>query len=180
MMARKDLAAIVGLPAMAFGCVLCWLTLSAPALAQDATVPSDFRVRLVSSPLIPSPSDTPESVEIAASGQTAYSEMHVRGQLLPAARATLPRAAVARIYKTIRDENFFGLQPLYRDDQVADGDRAEMTVTAGGRTYNVRSVNMRVGAFDRIANAIDRELPPERRVKYNALRPNIDYGSVER
>src|SRR5262249_23647530 len=101
-------------------------------------------------------------------------------QLLPAAEASLPRDSVARIYKAIQDENFFALQPLYRDGEVADGDQAEMTVTAGGRTYNVRTVNIRVGAFDRIASAIDRELPSERRVKYNALQPNNDYRSVER
>ncbi len=55
-----------------------------------------------------------------------------------------------------------------------------MTVTAAGRTYKVRTVNLRVGAFDRVASAIDNELPPERRVRYNALRPEANYRNIER
>jgi hypothetical protein len=161
--------------------IFCFLFAFCPALAQAVAVPNDFRVRLVSAPLgPPSPRDGPESVEINGAGLASYSLMRVRDEELPAATANLSRDAVARIYKAIQDERFFDLQPLYRDAEVSDGDQAEMTVTAGGRTFKVRTVNMRVGAFDRIANAIDRELPPERRVKYNALQPTIDYRSVER
>ena len=106
--------------------------------------------------------------------------MHYRDQELPATSVNLPREAIQRIYAAIQNERFFDLQPLYRDEHKVDGDQAEMTVTAAGKTYKVRTVNIRVGAFDRIAGAIDRELPAERRIQYNALRPEANYRSIER
>ncbi len=179
---RSPIPRRAAIAAIALGLVAAPLAIfpALPTLAQAPNVPADFRVRLVSSPLSPSPFDPPEWVEIAASGQTSYSAMSFRDQQLPAATANLPREAVSRIYKAVQDERFFDLQPLYRDDKVRDGDQAEMTVTAAGRTYKVRTVNLRVGAFDRVASAIDNELPPERRVRYNALRPEANYRNIER
>jgi hypothetical protein len=145
--------------------------------AQPAGVPADFRLRLESAGRIPG--SRVEWIEIEASGRTRMSAMDARDGVLPEAALTLSPAAVARIWDRVRTERFFELQPLYRDPNVRDGDYAQISVTAGGRTHRVRTVNIRVHAFDRIAVITDRELPVARRIQYNALHVEA-YKAVER
>jgi len=98
---------------------------------------------------------------------------------LPATTLKISSDAVARIYKAVLEQRFFELQPLYSDQTIKDGDQAEITVTANGQTHSVRTVNIRVYAFDRITIAVDRELPIERRIQYNALH-EASYKGIER
>jgi hypothetical protein len=142
--------------------------------------PPDFAISLESASRVPgrTPADA-QTVRISANGQAMLSEVNRGGSSLPASTITLPQGAVGRIYKTVMDQRFFDLNDRYRDEQVMGGDRATMTVTAGGKTRTVDTVNIRVGAFDTIARAINNELPPERRIRYNAL--TVDrYKSIDR
>jgi hypothetical protein len=153
-----------------------------PALAQAqlTAVPADFSIRIVSSAL--GTTETPpdiEWVEIKASGDALFSAMPSQRGWLPAGSVKIRPDAVARIYKAVLDQRFFELQSLYSNPSIDDGDEADTTVTAGGRTYSVRTVNITVFAFDRVTLAVDRELPIERRIQYNALR-EPSYNKVER
>ena len=73
--------------------------------------------------------------------------------------ARIPPEGMADIWRWIQKERFFELKPLYEDPSVLDGDFAEMTITAEGRTHRVRTVNLRVYAFDRISIAFGLEVP---------------------
>ena len=148
--------------------------------SAEIAVPHDFEVRLESAAR--GPQQTPPDVawvQINAGGEAEVSEMRGRDGRLPATSIKLPPDALARIYQVIVDQRFFDLRPLYEDPAIRDGDQAEITVTADGRTHTVRTVNIAVNAFDRITIAIDRELPIERRIQYNALREE-SYKSIER
>ncbi len=152
----------------------------APALSQTVAVPNDFHVQLVSSSRGPprTPPDI-ESVDISSSGDTALSAMPGKNGWLPPTSLKLSAEALARIYRAILDQRFFELRPLYEDAGIRDGDQAKITVTAAGRTHTVRTINITVYAFDRVTIAVDRELPIERRIQYNALR-EPSYRAVER
>jgi hypothetical protein len=141
---------------------------SFPAMA--ASVPADFKIKLVSASLGP-PRNPPdiESVTIDASGTAILSPMPSPAGMLAASTLKLDAAVVAGIYQATQTQRFFELKPEYRDPGVRDGDQATLTVTAAGKTKTVSTTNIRVLAFDIIAVAIDRALPPERRLQYNAL-----------
>jgi hypothetical protein len=173
--AAKVLIAILALAGLAAA-----LMVSTSALAQTIAVPPDFSLRLVSASRGPpqSPPDV-EWVEIKASGETTFSEMESRSGRLPTASIKLSPAAVAQIYQAVVAERFFDLQPDYVNTGVIDGDQAEMTVTANGRTKTVKTINIRVNAFDRITRVINSVLPEDRRIAYNALSDGA-YQAVER
>jgi hypothetical protein len=168
------------LAAAAFALAAMTLTAHLPVSAEAVAVPGDFKVKLTSAARGPvrSPPDI-ESIEIDASGAAASSAMDGPEGRLPAAKLKLSRDAVARIHRAILDQRFFDLKPEYSNPSVLQGDQAQIVVTAGGRTRRVRTVNIRVHAFDRITIAIDRELPIERRIQYNALHTD-SYRAVER
>lgn len=83
--------------------------------------------------------------------------------------------AVKRIYQTLLDEKFFDLKHEYKDERVMDGDSATISVSANNRKYIVTTINISVGAFDRIAKAINKELPEGNKVHYNAL----DFSNIK-
>lgn len=167
------------LPVLALlGLVMAVLWMAPPAARAD-DVPADFKLRLVSAPRIPGRDLRAEWVEIDASGKTYLSPMEARDGLLPEATITLERDAVKRIYDRVQQERFFELDPIYEDPDVHGGDMAQMVVTAHGRTHQVRTINIKVHAFDRITIFVDRELPIERRIQYNALHVP-QYKAVER
>ena len=150
---------------------------SAAAQSSISPVPADFKVRLES--MARRPGSPVAWVEIDASGRARLSRIQEGGQDLPEASLSISAAAIARLWARIQAERFFELQPVYRDPDIHDGDMAKITLTAGGRTHAVRTVNIRVLAFDRVTLAIDNELPKPRRIQYNALRVG-DYKAVER
>ena len=145
-----------------------------------ASVPADFKLRLVSARRGPAriPPDI-QWVEISAAGSAKLSEMRSGNAQLPGAVIRLGADAVQRIYRAVSTERFFELQGIYQDSEVSGGDFAEMTITADGKTQTVKTVNIRVAAFDRITQAVNSALPADRRIRYNAL--HVDsYKSVDR
>jgi len=170
----------ISILALAVGCTSSPSPLCGSAWAQPAAVPADFSIRIVSASLEPprTPPDI-ESIEVKASGDATLSAMPGKNGRLPATTLKISSDAVARIYKAVLEQRFFELQPLYSDQTIKDGDQAEITVTANGQTHSVRTVNIRVYAFDRITIAVDRELPIERRIQYNALH-EASYKGIER
>jgi hypothetical protein len=172
---RFDTSSAVGIM-----CALVLLVSGMPACGQAAAVPRDFALRLTSAAR--GPARTPPDiawVDINAAGNASLSEMPGKSGRLPATQIKLAPDALARIYSAIQDQRFFELRPLYEDPTIRDGDQAEITITANGRTYTVQTVNITVYAFDRVTIAIDRELPIERRIQYNALR-EPSYKVIER
>ena len=150
------------------------------ASAQPVGVPQDFSIRLESSARVPgqTPPDV-QSVEIKSDGQTILSQVHRGDKNLPVLTITIPDVAVRRIFQAINDQRFFDLKETYTDDEIRGGDRAQITVTAGGKARTVNTVNIRVNAFDAIAKAVNAELPADRRIRYNALTED-SYKAVDR
>ncbi len=157
-----------------------------PASAQ-VTVPDDFSIRLESRARgvdeQPAGTDGPPPdiawVEIDASGKVKTSAMIAKRGLIPPTTLNLSKQAIANIYAITVQERFFKLDPVYRDPAIQGGDLATMTITANGKTYTVTTINIRVYAFDRITLTIDKELPIERRIQYNALHVK-EYKTIER
>lgn len=167
----SSVLALVGLVIVAL-----W-TVAPAAWAED--IPADFKLRLVSAPRAPDLDLPNEWVEIDAGGKAYMSRMAARDGILPEATIRLEPAAVQRIYDRVLEERFFELEPVYQDPDVQGGDMAEITVTANGRTHQVRTINIKVHAFDRITIFVDRELPIARRIQYNALHVP-QYKAVDR
>ncbi len=151
----------------------------APLAAGAEAPPPDLRIVLRSAPRLPGASFGEQAVEIDASGTARLSAVKTPEGPLPETTVSLPPGALEDIWRWIRKERFFELDPLYEDPEIRDGDFAEMTVTANGRTHTVRTVNIRVRAFDRIATVINYYLPDGREIQYNALH-SPQYRSVER
>lgn len=149
------------------------------ASAGDHAVPDDLRITLKSAARLPGEPYGPETVTIQSDGRTELSRKDGPDGLLPAMEMKLDPSAVRRIYDAIVADRFFELKPNYSDPHIHDGDYASMSITADGKTHRVRTVNIKVHAFDRIVLAIDRELPDGREVFYNALHRD-DYLAVER
>lgn len=151
----------------------------APFAAGAEPPPPDLHIVLRSAPRLPGAAFGEQSVEIDAQGNARLAAVKTPEGELPALTVKLPPEAVEDIWSWIQRERFFELDPLYRDPEIQDGDFAEMTVAAGGRTHTVRTVNIRVHAFDRIATVINYYLPDGREIQYNAL-TFPQYKSVER
>jgi hypothetical protein len=160
-----------------FCALLFGLAAAVPAVGD--AVPADFRISLRSAATRPGAPVGPQAVTIDAKGKAHLSAVKRPGDDRPALDVTLAPDALRRIYDAAVRERFFDLEPRYEDPDVLDGDYAEIEVRAGGRTHTVRTVNIRVHAFDRIAVTIDRELPKGRRIQYNALHTD-SYRAVER
>jgi hypothetical protein len=156
---------------------VAWALSGPQVLAAEA--PADFSITLASGPIhSKNPLET-ESITIKADG-TATIAAHLDGAAEVAAKTVhLAKAKVDGIYAQVVQENFFGLKPVYANPNVMDGDYATLNVTANGQTHQVKTVNIRVDAFDRIALWINGNFEPDDMVIYNAF---IDRGmdGVER
>ncbi len=152
-------------------------TTTGPAMSQS--VPDDFAVELssnVNQPGYPYPA---EMVSISPSGAVQYSQMEREDGMLPEATSEISGDARASIYTAIMENDFFNLDAQYRSPAIIDGDYAQLTITANGVTHSVRTVNMRVNDFDDIVKAVNRQLPKERWIIYNALYVD-EYDEVDR
>jgi len=152
-------------------------TTTGPAMSQS--VPDDFSFELSSAPRMPGYPLGPEYINMAADGSADLSVMDAEGGALPATTVKISAEGRARIYAAITENDFFGLDKTYESPAVRDGDYALLKVTIDGSTHIVRTINMRVNAFDRIVIIINREVPLERRIIYNALHVE-EYLEVER
>jgi hypothetical protein len=159
--------------------ILCLGLLAGFSATSHAGVPADFRVELRSAPRVPGEPAGAQEVAIDAQGRVKLAAVQGPDETLPALETQLKPDAVQRIYDAVTKDRFFELKPLYREPKIRDGDYARMTITAEGRTHTVKTVNIRVFAFDRIVITIDRELPKGRRIQYNALHVK-SYPEVER
>jgi hypothetical protein len=170
---RRILVALLGLP------ILALLRVPVEAQSQAEPLPNDLRIVLRSVPRVAGTVPGEHSVTIDADGNAQLSTVSAPGGELPAMTAQIPTEGMEDIWSWIQKERFFELDPLYRDPEIQDGDFAEMTITANGETHKVRTVNIRVYAFDRIAIVIGYYLPEGRRIQYNALHAS-EYKAVER
>lgn len=156
-----------------------WAWLGPASMARAAEAPADFSITLTSGPLLEQSPLQVESITIKADGAATIAA-HLEGATqVPAKTVSLSKAAVDGIYTQVIAQGFFDLKPVYANPNVMDGDYAIMTVTASGKTHQVKTVNIRVDAFDRIALWINGKFAPEDMVLYNAF---IDRGmeGVER
>lgn len=132
-------------------------------------VPDDFKIVLSASPRVPGASFGSQTVEITADGAVWLSAVRTpEGELL-AVDLKISPAAVERIWQAVAKHDFFNLQSEYRDPEIYDGDFAALTVWAGQRKHQVKTVNIRVLDFDLITVAVNAELPQDRVIVYNAL-----------
>lgn len=158
---------------------------STSVLAQD--IPEDFEVVYTSSPALVGEDIDIESLTITAGGAVVLSpKVWYAGQIpnyireeLPELSLQLAPEALSTIFNAITENDFFTLNESYTDPNIMDGDWAELTITAGGRTHTVRTRNIKVNAFDRITITINGQLPEQRGLKYNAIN-GADYEEVER
>ncbi len=167
---RKILHALAGLLL-----IICFHAIS----ARGQTMPRDLTIELVSAPNVAGGPFGLESIAIASDGTVRLSRRDSYAGPLPETTIVIDAAALSRLYRAITDNDFFTLKSRYNDPAIDDGDYAKLTITAHGKTHSVRTVNIRVTAFDQIALAINREMPDGRRVLYNALHID-DYMEVER
>ncbi len=143
------------------------------------SVPADLAIDLSSASTHPTHPMGTERITISADGNVEISEMDSENGRLPQMTYQLDEAALGRIYSAIQDHDFFTLKESYIDEAIDGGDYARLEVTANGQRHVVRTTNIRQADFDAIAIAINREMPGERIIVYNALHIE-EYGEAER
>lgn len=144
------------------------------------TVPKDFRMTLVSAPLMPGSTAPQLMLTLERTGAAKYYEKWKGTKDFTVKNAfKLNEKDMREIYAMVLKEDFFGLKREYRDPDVKDGDYAVMEITANGKTHRVRTVNIKVGAFDRIYWSVNLHLPKDISITYNALFVK-EYKEVER
>jgi len=150
------------------------------AKATDA-VPEDFMISIRSAPRMPGSPAPALFLNIKADGAGTYYEttdtektnFELKNEF------TLSRKAVEEIYDIVKKERFFDLKPTYRDPDVMDGDYAEIEIRANGRTYRVKTINVKVDAFDNIVRKVNQLVPQYVTIYYNALSTD-EYKKVDR
>ena len=162
-------------PTLAIALIAALFSTTPNAIAKDikTKVPGDFAVTVVSAGRGVNSSER-ITVTIDASGACHYWEDHnVAGEpeeKRNLARFSIDKQAVARIYSAVRNERFFELKKEYRDEEIYDGDLVLLEITANKHSGRVMAVNIAVDAVDNIVRQINRELPDQYLIGYNALR----------
>lgn len=156
-----------------FVAIIC----TSPAFAQS--IPDDLAIDLSSASVHTSLPPGIERITISSDGSVEISEMDSAEGLLAPMSFQLDSEALVRIYSAIQDHDFFTLNERYRDEAIEGGDYARLEITAGGQKHIVRTTNIRLSDFDAIVIAINREMPGERIIVYNALHVEA-YRDAER
>jgi len=144
-----------------------------------SAVPADFQLSLESASLMADPGFPTESLKLTADGNVEFSTKGTEKGMLPATSIQIDATAIREIYAQIQRQGFFTLQPDYVDPDVMDGDYAQLSITANGKSYTVRTTNIAVEAFDAIVHRVNRYMPPARNIYYNALHVK-SYKRVQR
>lgn len=150
--------------------------------AAFAQPPSDFRMTVISEPI--HMADNIDQLRLDINAQGAV-DLHVfrdgSGKIWPDQTVSLSDANMATLFAAITENEFFGLDDVYGDQEVFGGDKAIIVITANGRTKEVITVNIKVTDFDDIIRTLNELLPADRKVYYNALSPYAsDYKEVKR
>lgn len=152
---------------------ISFLLLLYPVYASDypQKIPSDFRVTAMAGGLIPG--DVVNKVEISPDGSAVYYELSSAGKpknkFVEKARFKLENVAMDYIYYSVNKNNFFGLKNGYRNENVVDGNFAELKITSNGKTHTVRTRNIRIERFDDIMIDINIVLPKDYKIIYNEI-----------
>lgn len=141
--------------------------------------PDDFRIYLHSAPRMPMSPDPAPTLVIEPNGHCKYYERSRGEENVLKREFDLDAEAMSKIYDTTKKERFFDLKPEYSDPNVMDGDFAEVEITAERKKHRVKTVNIKVDAFDNIVKAINAHTPEGTHIIYNALYVG-DYKRVER
>ena len=112
-------------------------------------------------------------LEIDAKGNCVYykrtDDSSAQEQFVEVERFKIPDFAVERIYKTIKQNNFFSLKSNYINENIIEGSFAILTVTGDSGTHTVKTKNIAVKEFDRIMRAINTLTPGMDKVMYNEI-----------
>lgn len=147
--------------------------------ADNSEPPADFKLFLQSDAMMRHPDFPPESLTLSADGKVQFSSKGTQNGKLEPISIQIDANAVREIFKQVQTQDFFSLKKEYVDPDVLDGDYAVMTITANNQKHTVRTVNIAVEAFDAIVNRVNRFMPPERNIYYNALY-DTSYKRVKR
>lgn len=138
---------------------------------KDQTPPNDFEIFIHSAPRLPASSSPGSALFLETNGRCMFYETSPADgeKYVLKKEIILNPKAIEKIYTVIKKEKFFALKAEYRDPEIMDGDFAEMEVTANGKKHGVRTINIKVDAFDNIVLEINSHLPEGVDVIYNAL-----------
>ena len=153
-------------------CLIVIVSMTVEIMASESNtvnVPADFQLYLESAPLKADPDFPAESLKLTAAGNIEFSAKRVEEGKLPPANIQVGKKAIKEIYAQVQRQGFFKLRKDYFDPAVLDGDYAQLTITANGKTHTVRTTNIAVEAFDAIVHRVNRYMPPARNIYYNAL-----------
>ncbi len=147
----------------------------------DNPVPKDFTMVIHTGPRMQRSPVPALFLSLYGKGLAKYYETNVNGKkdFSLVKEFVLDATVIQRIYSIVMSERFFELKPQYNDPEVMDGDFAQIEINANGKSYRVRTVNIKVDAFDRIITAVNNYLPKGVILYYNAI--TVDsYKRVER
>lgn len=151
--------------------LVVWLAAFASVTPASAQVPDDFRIVVSSRPVhLGEPMDE-QGVVIDADG-SVYAKpfrAYEGGPEYGPFRGALDADQMAAIVEAVEANGFFDLDEEYADYRIGGGDQATIAVRLNGRTHEVTAINRPLESFDEIVRAVNRQLPEDRRIYYNAL-----------
>jgi len=155
--------------------LLTLLTAAPSARAQDSSSkhPDDFHITALFGGV--APWEPIERLAINSKGEGVLSKadpeekMEGRLEFVEQKRFQIAGDALDAIYAAVMQNDFFGLNESYRDDEVLDGSFAELTIAAGQKTRRVRTQNIAIDRFDNVVRAINAATQEDNDIIYNEI-----------
>lgn len=165
----------------ALASILVALAAFAAGAFAEAQTPSDFRLVVSSRPVHVAVDMDEMGVVVTADGAVYAKAFRAfdGGPEYGPFNGSFSDAEMAAIIRAVRDADFFAMDEEYGNYAVAGGDQATIAVRMDGRTHAVTMVNRPDEQFDSIVRAVNRALPEERRIYYNALAYPWIYSQLE-
>ena len=109
-----------------------------------------------------------ETITILANGQVHFfsSQGGSSPQILLDTNFTISASQIQQIWQTIQNENFFSLNPTYKDDTIRSGSIALFTITANGTTKQVKVKNISQQQIQNIISSINSNVPVDYNLNY--------------
>ena len=153
------------------GVLCCVLLLACRANGQGipASMPSDLRVEAMVGGV--APWSVTRSLIIEPDGSAFYVATRpgeIGGAPIEKREFSVSTSDIDTLWSEILRTEFFSLNPDYTDEHVQGGSVAALTITAHGRTHNVRIQNVSLARFEELISALNAVVPDDLRLVYTA------------
>ena len=165
----KTKPSFIRLLLLAFFALIAAFAFMLSAQSQETEAPEDFEITLFSAPVFKGGQPGPYGVVISRDGTASFYTQDLDGEIIFGKTVSMEDGAVDALYRVVTQQEFFSLKADYNDPGILDGDYAVIVVTMDGQTHEVRTTNIRLAPFDKIALWVNSYFDPDNMILYNAF-----------